>query len=561
MIAKMDILLAVRMYIDKMIEESGPGMKVMLMDKETISMVSVVYAQSELLRKEMYLFERIDGGGSREPMKHLKCIVFLRPTRENVDNLCHEFKFPKYGSYYVYFSNIIPKTDIKQLAECDEQEIVKEIQEFYGDYIAISPHVFSLNISNIYHQYNWIPETLNRVMQGLSSVLLALQKAPLIRYQNSSEMAHRLAERIRQLMAKESSLFDFRPSGAPQSVLLILDRREDSVTPLLNQWTYQAMVHELLGIHNNRVSLADVPNVSREMQEVVLSGEQDEFYATNRYSNFGEIATSIKQLMEEYQTKAKMQTKVESITDMKNFIENYPQFKKISGTVSKHVTVIGELSRLVAQNELLQISELEQEIVAGQLDHSDCFQRIRQLIGNPKVPVLDALRLVLLYTLRFEKDPSRDSHTFTDLLRRKGASERWVQLPEKITSFGGTRFRLSDLFNSETVSADAFMRRLTKGIRGVENIYTQHNPLVRDLVDQVIKGRLREPSYPYLGGVQLRERPQDVFIFVLGGITYEEAYSIHELNKLNPMCRIVIGGTTVHNTKSFLDEVFNADQP
>lgn len=26
------------------------------------------------------------------------------------------------------FSNIIPKTDIKQLAECDEQEIVKEIQ-------------------------------------------------------------------------------------------------------------------------------------------------------------------------------------------------------------------------------------------------------------------------------------------------------------------------------------------------------------------------------------------------------------------------------------------------
>jgi vacuolar protein sorting-associated protein 45 len=71
-------------------------------------------------------------------------------------------------------------------------------------------------------------------MQGLSSTLLALKKAPLIRYQNSSEMAHRLAERIRQLMAKESSLFDFRTTG-PQPILLILDRREDSVSPLLNQ--------------------------------------------------------------------------------------------------------------------------------------------------------------------------------------------------------------------------------------------------------------------------------------------------------------------------------------
>ncbi|OQV12852.1 Vacuolar protein sorting-associated protein 45 [Hypsibius exemplaris] len=556
----MDLLLAVRLYINKMIDESGPGMKVLLMDKETISIVSVVYAQSEVLRKEVYLFERIDGGGNREIMKHLKCICFVRPTRDNVDNLCHELKFPKYGSYYIYFSNIIPKTDIKQLAECDEQEVVKEIQEFYADYLAVSAHVFSLNITNIYHEFNWVPETLNRVMQGLSSTLLALKKAPLIRYQNSSEMAHRLAERIRQLMAKESSLFDFRTAG-PQPVLLILDRREDSVSPLLNQWTYQAMVHELLGIQTNRVSLADVPNIAREMQEVVLSTEQDEFYAANRYANFGEIATSIKQLMEEYQTKAKMHTKVESIADMKTFIESYPQFKKISGAVSKHVTVIGELSRLVAQNELLQISELEQEIVAGQLDHGDCFQRMRQLIANPKVTSLDALRLVLLYTLRFEKDPNRDSHTFAEMLRKKGLPERWLQLPDKLARFGGSRFRLTDLFHSETVSADAFMRRLTKGIRGVENIYTQHVPLVKDLVDQLIKNRLKEPAYPYLGGVELKERPQDIFVFVLGGMTYEEGYAIHELNKANPSCRVCIGGTTIHNAKSFLEELWNADQP
>ena len=34
--------------------------------------------------------------------------------------------------------------------------------------------------------------------------------------------------------------------------MLIVDRRDDPVTPLLAQWTYQAMVHELLGISNNR---------------------------------------------------------------------------------------------------------------------------------------------------------------------------------------------------------------------------------------------------------------------------------------------------------------------
>lgn len=71
-------------------------------------------------------------------------------------------------------------------------------------------------------------------------------------------------------------LFDFRASTGPAPLLLILgesgycpltwkraaddrrlmlDRRNDPVTPLLSQWTYQAMVHELMGINNGRVRI------------------------------------------------------------------------------------------------------------------------------------------------------------------------------------------------------------------------------------------------------------------------------------------------------------------
>lgn len=49
----------------------------------------------------------------------------------------------------------------------------------------------------------------------------------------------------------------------------------------------------------------------------------------NIYSNFGEIGQTIKTLMDEFQIKAKSQKKVESIADMKNFVETYPQFKVI----------------------------------------------------------------------------------------------------------------------------------------------------------------------------------------------------------------------------------------
>ncbi len=39
------------------------------------------------------------------------------------------------------------------------------------------------------------------------------------------------------------------------------------------------MVHELLSIKNNRVSLVGVPGAPKDLSEVLLSAEQDEFYS------------------------------------------------------------------------------------------------------------------------------------------------------------------------------------------------------------------------------------------------------------------------------------------
>lgn len=60
-----------------------------------------MYSQSEMLMKEVYLFERIDSGVRTDSLMHLKCIVFIRPTKENIQLLCNELKFPKYGVYFI----------------------------------------------------------------------------------------------------------------------------------------------------------------------------------------------------------------------------------------------------------------------------------------------------------------------------------------------------------------------------------------------------------------------------------------------------------------------------
>lgn len=51
------------------------GMKCLLLDKETAGIVSMVYSQSQIIQKEVCLFERIDAP-NREAMLHLKALHF-----------------------------------------------------------------------------------------------------------------------------------------------------------------------------------------------------------------------------------------------------------------------------------------------------------------------------------------------------------------------------------------------------------------------------------------------------------------------------------------------------
>ncbi|KAL6731674.1 hypothetical protein Aduo_002513 [Ancylostoma duodenale] len=538
----MDVLGTARAYIKEMVNLAGPQMKVILMDKETTTIVSCAFAQSEMMQKEVYLFERLDSPVPREPIKHLKCLVFVRPTPDNVQLLSTELRNPRYAQYYIYFSNIVSKTDLKMLAEADEHETVREVHEFFVDGIALSPPLFSINLKEVYDRsFNLTPSAFLRIKQALVALLLNQKKKPLIRYQRSSEDCKRLADDLNQVVRREEGLFD---NAKRDTVLLIIDRSEDPVTPLLNQWTYEAMVHELITINNNRVAV--------DNQSMVLSELHDEFYAKNVSSNFGEIGQNIKLLMNEFQQKSQIHKNLESIADMKNFVEEYPQFKKISGTVSKHVTLVGELSKIVANQNLLEISEVEQSIVA-EGDHSRCLERVRALINHPKTTSLNALRLVLLYALRFEGNPNNDLNGLLNLLRRDADGANMVRA---LLRYGGSARRKSDLFGEG--STMEMTKRFIKGLKGVENIYTQHEPYIKTIMENVSRGKLSDQQYPYVAGDITSSRQDNLIIFIVGGATFEEALFVRSQNEKRMQGgggpAVTLATTFMHNTTSFIQQ-------
>jgi hypothetical protein len=259
---------------------------------------------------------------------------------------------------------------LERLAEADGHEVVRVVQEHFADFLVVNPDLCSLNLGFPNQRLwshspdLWNADALQRATEGVIALLLALKKNPLIRYEKNSLLAKKLATEVRYQVTQEEQLFNFRKTDTPP-ILLILDRRDDPITPLLTQWTYQAMVHELLGITNGRVALRDVPDIRPELREIVLSQDQDPFFKKNMYQNFGDLGQNIKEYVEQYQTKTQNTMNIESIADMKRFVEDYPEFRKLSGNVSKHVTLVGELSRRVGEDNLLDVSELEQSLACN----------------------------------------------------------------------------------------------------------------------------------------------------------------------------------------------------
>ncbi|XP_059453320.1 vacuolar protein sorting-associated protein 45 homolog isoform X2 [Corylus avellana] len=559
----MSLVTAVRDYINRMLQDIS-GMKVLILDSHTVSTISVAYSQSELLQKEVFLVELVDNiSKSKESMSHLKAVFFLRPTSENIQRLRRQLASPRFGEYHLFFSNLLKDTQIHNLADSDEQEVVQQVQEFYADFVAIDPYHFTLNVpSNHLYMLPAVvdPPSLqnfcDRVVDGIAAVFLALKRRPIIRYQRTSDIAKRIAQETAKLMyQQESGLFDFRRTEV-SPLLLVIDRRDDPLTPLLNQWTYQAMVHELIGIQDNKVDLRSTGKFPKDQQEVVLSSEQDAFFKANMYENFGDIGMNIKRLVDEFQQIAKSNQNIQTIEDMAKFVDNYPEYKKMQGNVSKHVTLVTEMSKIVEERKLMLVSQTEQELACngGQVA---AFEAVTNLLNNESISNIDRLRLVMLYALRYEKEsPVQLMQLFNKLASRSAKYK--PGLVQFLLKQAGVDKRTGDLYGNRDFLNIA--RNMARGLKGVENVYTQHQPLLFQTVESITKGRMRDVDYPYVGNHFQQGRPQEVVIFIVGGTTYEESRCVALQNASNSGIRFILGGSVVLNSKRFLKDLEEAQR-
>ena len=544
-----DLIGCTRKSIDRAIDEKG--LKVLLLDSVTEAVVSMTYSFNEMLSKDVYLIDQMSNP-KRQRQGHLKAILFIQPTEQNCEFIERELRDPMYGGYYLFFTNIAENHILERIAQADDRERVQQVHEVYSDYLPIHPYAFTCDVRKPLLLDSEMDAS--RICDVIVGVLLSVRRDPWIRYQESSTSCTRLAQAITKRTQSDASLFEFRRST--DCVLLLLDRRDDIITPLLTQWTYEAMVHQHYGITHHK---AQIPG-EEQMNLIPL---YDPFWIENLHSNWGEVCQNVKKFVDTYKSKTHMKDDTTNLEDIKKFMDKMPELRKESVSIGKHANIAADLGRIIKSRELMTISSLEQEISCTS-NHKEHVEALTEMLSAMETNPPDCLLLLVIYAIRWEKHKENQLPRLKQILcDSKGLSQTSVtNTIENALRYGGAKQRSSDLFDEEKKLSN-MLRQAVKGMQEVENIYTQHEPLLKKTLLSVFKKKLSTELFPYTSTKTPPNpkdfKPKEVIVFIVGGMSCEEMKCVKEcMDELNKEVatggyKIILGGTDVLRSSEVMD--------
>lgn len=250
------------------------------------------------------------------------------------------------------------------------------------------------------------------------------------------------------------------------------------------------------------------------------------------------------------------------VEDIHKFMADMPKVKKMTGELNKHVSLVHEIKNNIKERRLMDVSQLEQEMISSN-NHREHVDTLKRMLGAIKLQ--DAIRLTVIYALRYESNKSNELKNLKSLIRSEyECRPEELDIIDDILLFAGSNQRNDGLFGEqEEKPVSSFFKNMFKNDRNKDevNILTQHKPLLLSTLQKIFQlGQYtpeqiskRDTQFPY-EGTAVRDIPKEIIVFMVGGYTYEEAIAVYNFNNdfSNKGKRtVILGGNTVLNSQGF----------
>eukprot|EP00980_Cylindrotheca_fusiformis_P017848 scaffold5653_cov147-Cylindrotheca_fusiformis.AAC.10 len=404
------------------------GWKVLIVDDPSMKVISSAVGMYDIMERQISLVESLDK--KRAPFKDMAAIYILSPKSDSVQKLVADYSDKTkllYGdAVFVYFLGPVPRKLLETITQCKPLiKRLKALSEINVDFLVKEDRAYKLDVSKDFSSYYLKPAGSageKAIASKLVTLCASLNEYPYIRYNRSSGICSSLASIFKSRMDKFVAAnpdWWYHGSGnsgkqsteLERSTILLLDRASDCLTPLMHDFTYQAMVQDLLTLDGDKITVEveSADNPDKYDNKDVLLNDKDKLWVELRGKHIAEVieilSTRISETVNSGSGNALGGTgKDVSLSELASALKALPEYREVMAKLSQHMHISRACMDKFTAEGLMDLSELEQTLATG-VDEDGVKVKPDDLVAMTERSLLrmrdskERLRLVLIATI------------------------------------------------------------------------------------------------------------------------------------------------------------------
>ncbi|KAA8515933.1 hypothetical protein F0562_019112 [Nyssa sinensis] len=281
---------------------------------------------------------------------------------------------------------------------------------------------------------------------------------------------------------------------------LILDRSVDQIAPVIHEWTYDAMCHDLLDMDGNKY-VHEVPSKTGgepEKKEILLE-DHDPVWLELRHAHIADASERLHEKMTNFVAKNKAAQLQQrdgselSTRDLQKMVQALPQYNEQMEKLSLHVEIAGKINRIIRELGLRDLGQLEQDLVFGDAGTKEVINFLRM---KQDATLENRLRLLMIYASvypeKFEGDKA------SKLMQLAKVSHEDMKAVKNMRMLEGSDTRKTPS-GSFSLKFDAHKRKhaARKDRTGEEETWQlfRFYPMLEELIEKLNKCELPKDEY------------------------------------------------------------------